>query len=412
MLNTNRVRQSRRAARATYDEQGSLVVALVIIMVIAALIAVFAATVIDNQMITVNRQNTSSALAAADAGLSDALFRVDQFGNGNGTQFCVAPSSHPCSVATTVPGIAGSTSVEYVATPVSATQWTIQSVGTTSNASTAVQETLTRSPQYSFALFANTELDINGSQATFGTYTPGGTVNPDGSMAIGSNNSLDCNGGIGNSNVTTVIFTQGNISGCASPTTIAQRYNPPSFPTTEPTGAQTLPNGGVIGSTNGYPDLGSPGATTVYWATSPVSIAGNLTMQGPVQLYIMLDPSVYNSNTVDLSISAGSYVNFPPAGTPLPDPTTFEVFSNATGQFGGNTGLGYTLSGIIDAPGAQLTANGCKSVYYGALIINTMYCNGSSSGFTVYYDSGLSQQYGAWVTSGYTQINPASVNIP
>ncbi|MGH9055252.1 MAG: DUF7305 domain-containing protein, partial [Acidimicrobiales bacterium] len=87
------------------------------------------------------------------------------------------------------------------------------------------------------------------------------------------------------------------------------------------------------------------------------------------------------------------------------------IYTNGNGNVGDSNGQGFCFSGVLYAPNAQLTANGCKSQYYGSIVINTFTCNGGPNlGF--WYDSQFGQLYGNWVTSGYQQINPSSVTFP
>jgi hypothetical protein len=145
---------------------------------------------------------------------------------------------------------------------------------------------------------------------------------------------------------------------------------------------------------------------------------------GQVKLYVILDPSLYGPGTTAITITSGSYVNdqsdycaanIGAAGcTPTPDlpsAQSFEVFSNTTGSVGGYSGSGYWLGGILYAPTASLTQDGCKSVYYGSLIISTLTCDGGPH-LTINYDNALQTVYGPWFVSGYTQISPSLVSIP
>jgi hypothetical protein len=163
-----------------------------------------------------------------------------------------------------------------------------------------------------------------------------------------------------------------------------------------------------------------------------VTIKGNLTVSGCatpslpsacVTIDIILDSATdaswVNAGTATLDITAGSYVNVntgittdpPPAGVALPDATQLTIATNSTGTVGDSAGQGYYFGGVLYAPDASMTGDGCKSVYYGAAVINTLTCNGGPH-LSVYYDSLLTQVYGPWTTSGYTQINPKSVSIP
>jgi hypothetical protein len=416
--------RARNALRQPADEQGSIIVALIIIMVVFALGGILASRVIGNESIVVNRQNGAAGLAGADGGLSDALFRLDQgpAATGTGNYFCVKPSDTLCA-ASSVPGAPG---VTYQATANSsqaslATQWTIQAVGTVHKVPGAVQETATRTAQYPFALFGNTGLTFNGSAGNaFGTYTPGtdssSNPNTSGAVNIGSNGTITCNGGLG-SNVTSVYYSGGGgISGsCGTTQAVTTLYNLP--PPQAPAGASACPGSGTggaqFGAGAGGPSTISPGT---YVCTTPVTIKGNVSISGTgqVNLYIILDPTMYNSSTTALDITAGSQVNAgfnadpPPNGATLPDASRLQILTNSTGTVGDTNGQGYTLGAILYAPQASTTGNGCKSIYYGALVINTLTCNGGPH-LTVYYDSNLSTVYGAWVISGYLQIPPNSV---
>ncbi|HWE66876.1 MAG TPA: hypothetical protein VG298_09550, partial [Acidimicrobiales bacterium] len=154
-----------------------------------------------------------------------------------------------------------------------------------------------------------------------------------------------------------------------------------------------------------------------YACAYPITITGNLAVTGgPVQLFVnILDPNA--STTTDIDITAGSTVNYNGSvdasgkcvlsGT-LPDATQLQIFTNGAGLVGDSSGKGYCFGGILYAPNASLTGNGCKSSYLGAVVINIFTCNGGPNlGF--YYDNALKALFGPWTTSGYTQIPPSTV---
>lgn len=62
---------------------------------------------------------------------------------------------------------------------------------------------------------------------------------------------------------------------------------------------------------------------------------------------------------------------------------------------------------MVYAPNASLTEDGCKSRYYGSLVINTLTCAGGPQ-LDVSYDSSLAKVYRPWTAGAYTQINPAT----
>lgn len=418
------------------SDRGNIIVAVMIIMIVSSIATALTYQVIGNGLIVVSRQKTASALAAADAGLADALFRLNQNPEeqGNGREFCVdtspdAGSSGSC-LSTSLPGLGPDAAVRYQAQYVSATKWTIDSVGRVGNQTAAVHEEVARAPEYQFALFANSSLTFNGNaQGSFSTYTDQATesaTNPDpnGDLAIGSNGPITCNGGVG-SNVTTDYFGTASVSSlsntCGSPVAVpTTNYLPP----VSTAGLSTdCPGGsggaGTLGSGYGYATL----AAGTYVCRSPVTIKGLLTVGGPVVFYIDLsNNSSYSAATSALTIDSSSYVNdlydycvaTPgdtvncPGGASaqlLPDAPNLQILVNSNGQVGFDNGQGYYFGGVLYAPRAYLTEDGCKSHYYGSLTINTLTCNGGPHLY-VSYDNSVAAIYGAWTVGSYTQENP------
>jgi hypothetical protein len=414
------------------DEQGNIIVAVLIIFVLVTISSAMAYRVIGNQALVLTRQNTSAGVAAADAGISDALFRLDQGAayEGNGSEFYVK-NTGTCSTdsrcaGTSIPGAPG---VSYVARQVNASKWVIEATGTVNGKIGAVQETVTRSQEYPFALFGNTSLTFNGNaSAAFSTYNSSAVAsssnpNSSGSVAIGSNGTITCNGGLG-SNVTAAYYGTGGIgslsSSCGTPESFSYVYNLPT--PTAPTSSLTCPDNGNLGSgISGAPTVLSAGT---YLCTTPVNISGLLKVSGVVSLYIILDPTVYGSSTNALTIARNSYVNDMSdycaansgasgcSPTPdLPNSEDLQILTNSNGTVGNDNGQGYDFGGILYAPQASLTQDGCKSQYYGSLTINTLTCNGGPHLY-VSYDSALANLYGAWTAGDYTVISPSSVAIP
>lgn len=440
-----------RLLRRPRDERGSLIVALAIILVLSVLCAAIVAEVTGNQQNVVNRQNLAGSVAGANAGMSDALFRLDQGSTyeGSGSEFYVKSTISPSACSSDSPrcvgtSIPGAPNVSYVARQSSATKWVVQSEAVTNRAVSAVQETVTRTTAYPFALFGNQGLNFNGfASVAFGTYSSSNlssATNPDTStsdctngtgtscVAIGSNGTISCPGGLG-SNVTSVYYSGGGgISGScgtADPVSSVYKLTTPS----SPMGAYfACPNNGLLGSnqtvTGTVAGVNAPLPSGTYLCSNQqVVINGNMSVSGPVTIDIILDSatntSMVNSGTPTLDIKSGSYVNVstaitttpPAANVSLPDATLLTIASNSTGTVGDSTGQGYWYGGVLDAPDASLVGNGCKSVYFGSTVINTLTCNGGPH-LTVYYDSLLTSVYGPWQTSGYQQINPSSVTIP
>ena len=427
----------KRGGRAEPREDGNIIIAMIIILIVTSIGTAVAARELGDQTIVVSRQHTASALATANAGVSDALFRLDQgpSAEGSGTQFYVDPTCTPGAaptpcVANTVPGIAAGATVEYVANQISVTEWTIDSVGTVGTQTAAVHEVVTRGTKYPFALFANSALTFNGNASgSFSTYSDTATEsssnpNSSGTVAIGSNGSITCNGGIG-TNVQADYYNTGSVSSISGSCGTPQSFNTTYYlPPASASGLATnCPHSGQLGSGYGLTTLTAE--SIPYVCRTPVSISGNLEVSGSVTLYIDLSGnSSYNSSTSALTIATPSYVNDmydycqatpgdPGCAGPqdLPNAENLQILVDSPGQVGFDNGHGYYFGGILYAPQAYLTEDGCKSEYYGAVTINTLTCNGGPH-LSVSYDSTLSSLYGNWAVSGYAQVNPKSVTIP
>jgi Tfp pilus assembly protein PilX len=437
------------------DERGSLIVVLAVIMVLSLICAAVAAEVIGNEVNVLSKSNSATAVSAADAGLTDALFRLDQLTPATASSFCVdatgtgtwkgvSPNVTCDKAPNSLSGASYTALGQYTGT-----LWTVQSEATAKGITAAVQETISYSAKYPYAIFGNSGLDFNGQNpGGVGAYNEGkaNSTNPDASTAdctngvgtscvkVGSNGPIKCAGGL-SGNVSEVYYTGGGGAGaCSNPIPDPSRYvlsiptAPPGVSPNCPGVAQTPVNGVTvyeIGSN--VPGWGTLAAGTYYCPNEPLEINGNLTVSGPVSMYIILDDAtnntMINGGMQTLYITGGSEVNAtfdgtagpPPPGTTLPVAANLQILSNSTGTVGSANGGGangpYTYGGIIYAPNANLVGNGCKSAYYGAITINTLTCNGGPH-LQVYYDNALATLYGPPVVSGYAQINPQTVNIP
>jgi hypothetical protein len=415
----------RPRCRSTKDlkDRGSIIVAMMISLVLVTLGTAVAYAVIGNMGVVLTRQNTAQGVTLADAAVSDALFRLDQGTAATGTDvpyFCVQEGNSNC-VADGPSPIPGADGASYIATPnnqANPTVWTIKAKGTVHGQTGAVEETVTRTDAYPFALFAKDQLIVDGnSSSDWSTYSAGDdTLNHSSNLDIGTDGQLKCTGGGFPSNVTALYYRANGSSNtytCGSPVSTQYVFSTP----TAPPGATPCP----------YTDFGStfdhqtlPAGT--YVCSSPITISGVLTPTGPVQLYVIL-PSPLSQSTNAVDIASGSYINDQydyckdksntPVGCPagLPTATNFELFTNSDGTVGDANGQGYDFGGILYAPAASATEDGCKSNYYGSVVLGSFTCNGSPN-YTFNYDNELNQVYGPWVTGSYAQISPSSVDIP
>jgi Tfp pilus assembly protein PilX len=438
------------------DERGSLIIALAVIFVLVLICSSIAVEVVGNQENVLAKYNSAATISAADAGLSDAVFRLDQMTpSSSSTSFCMDAAGVNCTQAPVSPSELAN--VSYLATPSNGgTTWSIQSKATVNGLKGAVQETVSYSAEYPFALFGNSGLDFNGSSSNgLGDYTDtsiSSSSNPDTATAdcsggttsscvkVGSNGPIKCAGGLP-ANVTEVYYTGGGGAGnCSNPSPDPDKYNLtiPSAPTTGSPltcpGKKTTDSSGdtVYELGSGYSgapsSIGATGQSYTYYCNdAAVDISGDLSVLGTVQLYIVLDSTTDNTfinNGIEtLYMAGGAEVNttfsgtsgLPPSGTTLPVAKSLQILTNSTGSVGNANGGGangpYTFGGVLYAPDANLVGNGCKSAYYGSLTINTLTCNGGPH-LQVYYDNTLGTLYGPPSISGYSQVNPSTVSVP
>ena len=226
--------------------------------------------------------------------------------------------------------IPGAPGASYVATPNDSrnpTEWTIKAKGAVNGQTGAVEETVTRTQEFQFALFAKDQLIVDGnSSSDWATYSEtGGAPNHNGGLDIGTDGELKCTGGGFPSNVTAYYYRANGSSNtytCGTPVTTEYVFPVP----TAPSGSYTCPDSGHLGS--GYSAAAATLATGTYVCTAPITINGVLNVSGPVALYVML-PSPLSQSTDAVDIKGGSYINdqydycnnnhnTPPAARPLP----------------------------------------------------------------------------------------------
>lgn len=409
-------------------EAGSLGVVIAVVLVVSLLASSIAFRSIGSAFISSGRQSSASAVSQADAGLADALYRIDQgaAGTDGHTAFCVRSGDSNC-VAGSVPAAPG---VGYLATQVSSTDWLVRSEAVVNRQTAAVEGHITQQPAYPFALFGQSSLQLSAASPQFSTYsssspasaTPGrANPNPSGAVTVGSNGTIACGGPFSGS-VTVEYFGTGGVSSTgASPCGTYQSsradYYLPSV--SVPASAGACPGAGVGGGEFGSGIAGAPTALVggTYLCTSPLSFSGYLNVTGPVQVYLQLDPDLYGPGTSAITIAPGSFINdqadyCASGGTSgcgsspdLPYSQNLEIFTDDTGQVGNSSGTGFYLGALLYAPNAVLAGDACSSHYYGAVVVGAVSCSTGSPSFS--YDASLAGVYGPWTAGSYSQINPS-----
>jgi len=391
------------AGRFRRDERGNIIIAIEVIMIVTLIsVAVLARTLSAMASVRQN-QDFAASLAQADAGVSDAMFRIDQFGVNDISSFCVgnSPSCWPNAVP-------GAPAAAYKAVKVDNNTFTVTARGNVNNRPHAVQATVVRSALYPFAIFGTGDVTFNGNgSGTIQATLPGGSKDPNRFADTGSDATVTCHSGAQEGDQQ--VSYKNSWNGCPTPVSGTGIYTPkdPVVAASCPTPNTNVPPVPCMPSTN----LGCPLFNTftltilpgTYYCTGSVSFSSVLpiTLLGPVKIYV-----IPTTGTADVDFS-GATIN---AGG---DPRNFSVYLAGAGTVNmGNGSNAATITGTVWAPSANITSNGCQMSLTGALVIGTYTCNGGPN-LTVNYDSRLQSLVGvAWSVENYSEIPSYQFVLP
>ncbi|HTD50215.1 MAG TPA: hypothetical protein VK771_06430 [Acidimicrobiia bacterium] len=365
-------------------------------------------------------QDFSAALGNADAGLADALFRLDQLGNAPAATFCVGNN-----VACTLTSVPGAPGVQYTARRVDDNTYTIFAKGVVNGQPHAIQATVSRSYMYPFAIFAKTSITFNGNTGNYDPATgigPVETVDANGNPVltpapdVASNGQITCHGS--GSPAHHQDYFNGGGTSCSNGYLLPGSYNPqnPSMgPCPAAANVPTTPclpiSRSACPAVNGVlPASLAPGVyycsqtdlTTHSLAFPPLfTIAAGGANSGVVELYIIpTDNSNITLSIADALVNSGG------------DPTKLRVYLAGGTIDPGNGSHSGDFTGILWAPNAQETNPSCKANWRGALVVNTFTCNGGPH-LSVHYDSRIqSIVQSNWTTTNYTEIPSSHVSLP
>lgn len=412
--------QVRTRASARRDERGNMVVAVGVIMVLGLLSAAVVARTLAGLKSTRQGQDFSAALANADAGLSDALFRIDQLGNAPASTFCVG-SNGACTL-TTVPAAPG---MQYTARRVDDNTYTVLSKGMVNGQPHAIEATVSRTYTYPYVIFGRSAVTFNGNTGNYDPVSGAGpieTVDANNNVVlspapdVATDGQVTCNGS--SSPAHHQNYYKGGGTSCANGYLVSGTYNPqdpapscPAAPNVPPT--PCVPSGVLpcpaVGGT--LPASLLPGA---YKCTEANAAGGTISFpstfavgsgsanNGVVELFVM------STNGTNLNVSfAGDDVNL------NGDPTKLRVYLAGAGSvLEGNGAHAGSFTGIMYAPSADATGNACKANWRGSLVINTFTCNGGPH-LQVQYDNRIQTIVSSgWSVSNYTEIPSSQVSLP
>lgn len=372
--------------RRTGDEDGATLVMAVLVMLVLSTLSLAALTRTLSSLQSIRHgQDYDAALAAADGGLSDALYAIDQ----------TAPDTFTRS------GGSATSSWRYKAVKKSPTEYEVRSIGTVGRSSHGVRAKVTRTARYPYALFSNQDLILNGN-SSMDIYSFAALGGPrTGRALIGSNHQIVVNSGRGAGDAQHYFAPFGGCTGCPNPVPHTESSYQLA-PVVAPTGAtQTCPTGGAF---SGEID-GAGGLPFV--CAEDVVLSGTINIVNPpFVLYVLptagTTPPVHHA--LDIS---GAIVN--------PTGRSRDVQISKAGDApllvgDGNTSSTRTFNGIMYAPESSVTVNGGKC-WTGSWVVNSLEVNGAPT-IEIGYDLDLETYLGNdWKVSRYAEVASVSLEV-
>jgi hypothetical protein len=147
--------------RATRGDDGSLVLALLAVMLITAFITLLLGTAFAGQRAARFDRDFTLAAQAADAGAQQALFRL------NAVQPTTAIGGSIPSATTFYSGSVGGMTYQWRGTRVSEREWRVDSTGTANGKSRTVRAMIKQQRLYFAGLFADSEIKFTGGNRAY-----------------------------------------------------------------------------------------------------------------------------------------------------------------------------------------------------------------------------------------------------
>jgi len=373
------------------DDAGSaLIISVVVMMVLSTLTLALLARTLSTMSFVRTGQDYDAALAAADSGLAQAVFRIE---NGASASWEEAGTN------------GGSTYRFYAQRQTSgmgpATEFIVSAKGRVGSSRHGVQAKVTRSALFPFAMFGYQNLDLDGATGTQTFYVVGATTSP---VNVGSNGLVTCHGTM---SPTVRFVSAGGFSGCPSgqwqalePRQARIEMEPPPSPNV------SCPAGGLF---TGVVD-GNGG--TPYVCREDVTFTGVVSVvNGPLVMYVL--NSLKADGTVDPnachSLDIGDAVIN--AAQPARQVQIYKDDDCELDVGTGNTSSTLTFSGVLYAPDSTLTINGGKW-FTGSIMVGQLKVNGSPN-LMIGYDTDLSTYFGPkWRVSRYGEVPSSSFTFP
>jgi len=344
---------------STRDQRGSIVIALAVVLVLSGLaLAVLARTVSAIGSARVSQDDTAAA-AAADAGIADAAFALD---NG-AVPVDTASVTFPASLGTH-PGIVSGGTYSWSATATDGGTVVITSVGTVNGRTHQVDATATRPRRWPYPVATSSSLVLGGA----------GTIDP-ATAAIASAGALVIDGWSAGS-AQYLLGPGASCAGCTAPK--EARHAPGFADAVVPTSPapQPCPGAGTITSLAGG----------VFVCTAGVTFSGAVPVSGPTVVYVVNGSINFDGSTVN----AGG------------DPTDLVIHLVGPGIVTPGDGAGAVrLTGILDAPRGTLRSSDCELQVDGAMVLGSFDCP-TGGGARISYDARVGAVWSeAWQLGAY-----------
>lgn len=413
-----------RRARESEESGAALIMAVIVMTVLTTLsVAVLARTLSVLNFIR-QGQDYDAALANGDAGLSDALFKIDQR----------APASwQACSPSPCTTSDAGRT-FKYWSQRMSDTEYVISAVGYAGKSKHGLQARITRTAKFPYALFSQGPLHLDGAASAGPVKVAFGVFAGTGQVRVGSNSTVNCNGVV----PPNLVVDWGSAQAACPDTQVNKLAIPrdmsidaPPQPNSPPNQAdvnwENCPNNGVFGATTTTTTVTDTTTGVVTTSTVPTSASNPITIQGNngpfvcrrnVQLlgYVIPDPAqkpveIYILPRFDTTTGKPTNYYGLDMSTAIVNPAQparmFQIYKVGNEPILHNSSGDLTFRGVLFAPDTRLTINGGDLFWAGSITTGQLTVNGTPN-LKILYDLDLATFLGPdWRVSRYREISSA-----
>jgi hypothetical protein len=356
-----------RRWRSVRNDDGSLMLAIMLTMLIAGFSTLLLATTIGQAGSVRHDQRFIDVFPAADAGISRGLFMLN-----NGLAAALPATDTPITLSGQTANWSGTQ-----VTPVSTTKppsfyLTATTTGTTVR---TVKAEAYQSARFAYGLFADQSLTFAGSNNVYSYNSNTGTTSTTNNGSVGSNGSVNINGNSNADSVTLYNWSANPNNGRCSGGPCPSGYTTKSAPldVTSTAATQFIQNGlaacatQTAYKTSAQSSHALPAGT---WCASSLNLDMDTTVTGPTVIYV----------AGPVTLGAHLNVNYASGVTPLP--ANLQIYSMGTSVDMSN----HTNTAVsVYAPVASCTG-GAQDVIYGSMVCGSIRNVG---GWTLYYDEAL-----------------------